>query len=459
MVVAVDHDAFGFRGLEQVAGEKAHVLAFFELEADLALDAGRADLALLVEDGHVPARGRPADGAGLGCHAGEGRDLQARFGLAVAFVDGQTGDLLPGTKHAVVKELAGGGAVAQRREVVLGKVLADEEAVDGRRSAKGRDLVLAHDLEQLRRDELAAKIPDEDHGPGHPLAVELAPHGLAPAGVGHGQVHVAGLQVVPVDAGRHVAQGVAVGVLHHLGHAGGAGGEKDEQGVLAARGVADAGEGIRGGGADGFVVEPARGHGGLAHVDEDFERRAGGAGGLHARDHGILGDDALDAGVVDAEVDVVGGEQVGRRHGHGPELVQGEHGHPPLHAAVEDDHDAVAFFEPRVLEGIGQAGRFTAEAGEVEIPAGSVRADMDHGRPGRVRGGLGIEKVESEIIVFGHGDGHGLQQFAVGLWSQFGDWHGLGLPGKTVVFASIHSGTGRDGRPGVAPDGTRRPAR
>ena len=102
VVVAVHHDAGGLFRFEQVAGEKPQVLAFLELEADLAFHAGLADMALLVEDGDVPARGRPADGAGLGRHAGEGADLQAGLGLTVALVDGQAGFFLPGPEHAVV---------------------------------------------------------------------------------------------------------------------------------------------------------------------------------------------------------------------------------------------------------------------------------------------------------------------------------------------------------------------
>ena len=219
-------------------------------------------------------------------------------------------------------------------------------------------------------------------------------------------------------------------MLHHLGHAGGAGGKEDEQGVGAARGVRGAGEALGSGGPDVLVVDPAgrllRG----ADMDEDLEGRAGGPGGFHARDHRILSDDGLDAGVVDPEIDVVGREQVGRGHGHGPKLVQGEHGHPPFHAAVEDDHDPVTFGQAGGLKGVGQPGRLLAEVGQVEIPADAVGGDMDHGRPGWVGGRLGVQEVEGEIIVVRHGDGNGLHQFTIRLGSQFGDGHGLGLPGQ-----------------------------
>ena len=47
-----------------------------------------------------------------------------------------------------------------------------------------------------------------------------------------------------------------------------------------------------------------------------------------------------------------------------------------------------------------------------------------HGRTGGIHGRFGVQKIEGEIVVFRHGDAHGLLQFPVGLRPQFGDRHG-----------------------------------
>ena len=45
----------------------------------------------------------------------------------------------------------------------------------------------------------------EDRGSGEPLAIELAPYSLAPAGVGNGQVQGILMQVVPEHARGQMA--------------------------------------------------------------------------------------------------------------------------------------------------------------------------------------------------------------------------------------------------------------
>ena len=74
-------------------------------------------------------------------------------------------------------------SAGENAKVVVRNVLAYEEAVDGGRCAEGRDVVVLHDLQQLRRLELSFVVVDEDTASGNHLSVELAPYGLSPASV------------------------------------------------------------------------------------------------------------------------------------------------------------------------------------------------------------------------------------------------------------------------------------
>ena len=235
------------------------------------------------------------------------------------------------------------------------EVLEYHEAVDGGRGAEGGDAVFLYLAHDLLGGELLVVV-DEHGGPGEPLAVELAPHGLAPSRVGHGEVDAVGGQVVPEDARGEVAEGVEVVVGHHLGLSAGAAGEVDEHRVLVGVDVLGADEA----GCLGPLLPPvveSLGHG-LALLAEGVDghehlhRGAVGHGGEYlAGDVLVVGaDDGLDAGPLVAVYDVVLGEHVGGGYGHGAQLVEGEHAEPPLVVPLEDEHHLVAMAYAEALE-------------------------------------------------------------------------------------------------------------
>ena len=87
------------------------------------------------------------------------------------------------------------------------------------------DVVLSEHRQDVRRVKFV-KVIDEDRAFAQPLAVELAPEGLAPARIGDGEVEAVPLAAVPVLCRDVMSQGVGMAVLGHLRIAGGAGGEE-----------------------------------------------------------------------------------------------------------------------------------------------------------------------------------------------------------------------------------------
>ena len=211
--------------------------------------------------------------------------------------------------------------------------------------------------QQLRGVELV-KVIDEHAAAAQPLAIELAPHGLGPAGFRHGQVQPAVLHLEPVYRREDVPQGVVVVMGHHLGHARGAGGEVEEHDVLIL-GIGVAGglfPHVGGGGKALVIAQPARALG--AHQHAVFQVGTIRGGFLHGVGHtgGVLrADDGGHVRRLHPVADVLGGEQVGSRDGDGADLVQGDDDGPELMMPLEDEHHGVALFHADGLEVVGRA--------------------------------------------------------------------------------------------------------
>ena len=154
----------------------------FGVDADLAVLADRHGLSVVVKDVDMVLRRGLAHGAELVLLAVEVTDDERRLGLAEAFHDAETGIFLEYFINLGVERLACGGRMDNRGEVVFADVLLDQHAVHGGRCAKCRDMVLCEHRKDVLRVE-AVEIVHEDRRLAQPLAVELAPQSLAPAGV------------------------------------------------------------------------------------------------------------------------------------------------------------------------------------------------------------------------------------------------------------------------------------
>ena len=74
-------------------------------------------------------------------------------------------------------------------------------------------------------------VEHKNGGTCKPLSVELAPYGLSPTSVGHGEMYAVGAEVVPINASGEMSHGVEEVVSHHLRFAAGARGEIHEHRV------------------------------------------------------------------------------------------------------------------------------------------------------------------------------------------------------------------------------------
>ena len=308
-------------------------------------------------------------------------DREGRLGLAEALEDGQPRVLLPEVVQVGVERLARGGAVLERREVVRVDVRLHHEAVHRGRAAQRGDVPARDEVEDLVRVEAVEVVGQHArlHGP---LAVELAPDRLAPAGVGDREVRaaVAG-GVVPELRGRGVCQRVGAVVQDHLGLAGGARREVHDHRLVDLRG--DAHPELSRRTHAGVEVDPALAlarqladvlgarepgvaldgmarlvnlvrEASAAAVHDDLHVQVG-ALGCHRVHHvgdraGVGADDRLDRGCLQAVEHVVLAEHEGCRDHDRADLVQRQAREPELVVAPEHHEHHVALADPLVCQ-------------------------------------------------------------------------------------------------------------
>ena len=238
-------------------------------------------------------------------------------------------------------------------QVVPAQVLLDEHPVHGGRGAEGGDIIFGEHGQDVRRVE-PVKVVGEHRALAQPLAVQLAPQGLAPAGLADGEVEAVGVDAVPVLGGDVVAQGILVGMGGDLGIPRGAGGEEHEHQIVPAGGVGGAlvlaaVHGV-------FLVKavpPLPGPPG-----HDFQPKAGAVllRQLHLTGGVPVGgaDDGADLRRVEAVGEVMLLELVGGGDGYSSQFVQAQDGEPELIMPLQHQHYPVPPPDAKGLEVVGR---------------------------------------------------------------------------------------------------------
>ena len=422
MVDAVVPGTLGEVRIPVVAVEHAHRHVVYGMEHDLAHVAHFAGAAGVVHHVGVVAGGGQAHGTGPRLHPGIGGDGHGALGLAVAFAHLEAGEAQELVVDLRVQGLAGDDRVLQFREVEGGQVLLDEVAIERGRGAKAGDAILGDHPQQVHGHELVVVV-HEHRAAAQPLAVDLAPHRLGPAGVGHREVQAVLRHLLPVAGGEDVAQGIGEIVAHHLGIAGGARGEVEQRDVLVARGRQPGGPGEFGAGpGQGLVeVDPAGPRAAHRHLQLQGGRLR--LRGVHVLQHqGVRrGHDQLDVrGVVPVD-EVLGGELVGGGDGDGAQLVQRQQAEPELVAPLEDQHHRVALADAQGAEQVGGAVAGLAHLREGEAGGLAAVVAPDQGHLVGLGAGVLVHHVVGEVEGGRHIDLEMVPEVLVGVEFRLGE--------------------------------------
>ena len=279
----------------------------------------------------------------------EGTECHRGLGLSEALVNLNARQFLESFCHGWVHCLARCGAVFKTAEVILREILLNHEAIDGWRSAERGDVIflnLAHDL--IRRKLLV--IEDEDGGSGKPLTIELAPNSLAPTGIGYGKMDGVLVEIVPIYTRGQMTERIEVIVCHHLWLACSSRCEVHQQGILVRVYMFRANE------RSTFVpflhpvVETFRDI--WTDTDQCLDSRTLWHCLVDLLYHVIVAaaDNRLHACCIVAVNDVVLGKHVSGRDGYGAQLVETEHGKPPLVVTLQNQHHLIIVTDTETLE-------------------------------------------------------------------------------------------------------------
>ena len=381
-----------------IAHEQAAGTALGNVDAQFALLAALHVAPGGVHHADVVVRAGNARGTGDRLHPLVGDEQRRRLALAEGLVDLYAGEAVELVVDLRVERLAGAGGPLKGGKIVAAEILLDEKAVDGRRRAEAGDMVLGQHGKHLLGVE-AVEIVDEVDRAGDPLAVELAPAALGPAGIGGGDVDALVGEVVPEGAGDEVADAVAEIVRQHLGHAGGAGGEVDEHHVFR-RGVVAAVHGVRRLGEQAIKVLKAlvraAQRGGDAQVRALFLRSA------HVGEQFFLAhaDERAGVGGVYAVGDVLFLQLVRGGDLDGADAHQPQRAQPVFIAALEHQKHRLALLHTQRAQGVGRLDREAGKLGEGEdaLLARVVRPDHRHLIGGEA--GVFVDDVAGEVEVF-----------------------------------------------------------
>ena len=198
----------------------------------------------------------------------------------------------------------------------------------------------------------------KNRGTGKPLPIELSPYSLAPTRIGNGKMNAVFMQVVPKDTCGEMAQRIEKIVCHHLRLTACSAGEIHKHGVLVAVHMLRTNKGWR---LCTFLVP----------IVEAF--RNDGTNGNKSLDgrtfrHGLLNllenvgftrtDNSLHTGPLVTIYDVVLGKHVSGRNCHGTNLMQRQHGKPPLVMAFENQHHLIVVPNTELCQVGSNAVRF-----------------------------------------------------------------------------------------------------
>ena len=412
VVEAVVEHRIGLLLIAVIAKEQACWMTLVQPDNNLAFHTVFHIVAFRVHQRDIIRRRGTARGAGLRLHPLAGHEQRRGFALAEAFVNLDAGGFQEAVVNFRVQGLASAVGPAQAAQIVGSQVFLDHETVHGGRRTEGRHLVLFQHGEHIRCDK-AVKVVHKQGGAADPLTVQLAPARLGPAGICHGDVDIPVADIVPVESGDSLGDGIGPAVGCHLGHAGGAAGEVHQHDVII---LGQLGRLLPNGGGSFHLRVKVDEALAIAKGEEAGQRVAILGRGQHMAADFILlhADDGLGAGGLYTVDDILflqlgsGGNQ------HTAYLEQSHSGNPVLPAALEHQDDRVALFQAMGGEYIGS---LVAQAGDLaKVEAALVALQVRPDQRGLFRGdtGIFIHNVVGKMKLLRHIEGKILLKILLG---------------------------------------------
>ena len=285
-------------------------------------------------------------------------------------------------------------------KVILAQVAPDQQAKHGGRRTEGGDIVLC----EHGKDFLfvkAVKVVDKYGTLAQPLTVELAPQGLAPAGIGDGEMQAIPLATVPIFCGDIVPQSVGVLVGSHLRIAGGAGGEEHQGGIVTAAGI------LRTDKFSGEVFEllvevvPALPM--SIHKNLMLDLRTVGGGSLsNLGGIAICGaEQSGNACCIEAVLKVMLLQLVGGGNGNSTDFMQGNHSKPELVVPLQNQHYLVSPLDAQRGQIVGCLVGIMLDLPEGKPSLLFIPIHMEHGQLIGVFLGDLIHDIKAEVEMLG----------------------------------------------------------
>ena len=397
-------ERLGVRGVvPPVARHQADRPLGLDRERDVALLACAETRAIVIDHVDVVAGRGLAHRAGPDLQAGEVRYEVDGLGLAVPVVDRGPVRLAPDPDHLGIERLACGDRVTHPGEVEGAELELHERPEERRWRAERRHARLLEHAQAVLGVELAALVPEEHRRAHPPLAEELPPGCLRPAGVADRPVQIALVEVLPEARGDLVTRAHrGVRVQHHLGRRDGAGREVQEQRVVLVRGARVRRRGRRI--SHQLCVRPEAPVGRLADDDQVLQGRT-------SIEHleQLLGPFAIDHGDArlgprDPVGEIARRAQRGRGHRDHAPLEHAEQHLVPLGNARQHHECALtgrhADGSERVRDAV-RRGREIRERQLSAVPAAGVDGHERHLLRGVLR--PRVDDVARELVVVGDG--------------------------------------------------------
>ena len=415
LIIAVVHNFLG-RGIVAVISVKKSdreslVNAGYY---DSAFGTGRTGLIVIVDNIKIIQRTRSSHRARARRIPDEIRAQNRSLRLTEAFHNRLPRRFLPTEHDLRLQRLAGRQRHPDMRQIELRQILLNQIPVNRRRRTECGDLIFCEFVEKRRRVKTIHVIY-KIRCSHNPLAVNLAPAALGPAGIGDTDMQVVRCQLLPVMGGHDMAERMLMAVHNHLGHPRRTGCEIEHERIIAGnrrRNLQKITRLLIGNGGNPLIqINPSkrRFKGRLGRLrfgirtDKQRHARFGALGQRFGDESGNIrfgyADNRLRRRSIDPIDNILFRELNRRRNIDDSQTHKGRRIHPELPASFQEQNNGIALLKSEARKGDGGTRALERNIAEAENPLVSlVVTPYKSAFPGILRR-PGIDNVDRKIEI------------------------------------------------------------